>query len=64
MTFCSSYDCTNTECYRNPQRALNELDVIPEDKRLPMALANFKDTDRCIGYRSLAERIGIDIKIK
>ncbi len=64
MTFCDSYDCINTDCYRNPQQALNELAAIPEDRRLPMALANFKDTEACKGYQPLAERLGIHESVK
>lgn len=59
MTFCSA-TCVNFQCERNYNHAINGQASIPEEKRLPVALSNLKDTDMCPGYQSFAEQIGID----
>lgn len=57
-TYCSAM-CKNMLCDRNQQHALNELANIPEDKRLPLAISNLKDSPYCIGYQPLSEMFGI-----
>jgi hypothetical protein len=58
-SYCSQFDCVTAQCDRNPQTALNELAEIEEDKRLPLSISDFKDTDFCKGYMALGALIGI-----
>lgn len=63
MTFCSAGGmCINMDCRRNAQHAYNQLNRIPEEQRLPIAMADFKDTEACIGYESLMSRLGMKEK--
>ena len=59
-SYCSQFDCVTTQCDRNPQTALNELAEIEKDKRLPLSITDYKDTEACKGYQSLGNLIGIN----
>ena len=56
--FCSQ-SCANFECDRNYNHAINGQAYLPEKDRLPISMANLRDSSQCLGYQSFAERIGI-----
>jgi hypothetical protein len=59
--FCSQ-SCFNLECDRNYNHAINGQRHLQEEDRLPISIANFKDSNQCKGFQPFAERMGMRVE--